>query len=250
MNRHVVVLFGGLLVGLSLGACHVASPWLGGLQLEEHRLAAPPDLDSGAFQPGEASQEEILSRHADKRAATFHSQVDFVDGNPVITSLGEPANLTARLVASPDDPMRSIARLYRGDEEIFAADAGLPSPALPLQSLWSYDGHWALELLYSDAETWAGRVFVDGEMLNAVRGYDEAFGFQLLAGRPFYFFRREGSVGFSYDGGEADLGYDDVVHYRCCAESVLNPVQAEEMVGFFAAREGTWYYVELGRFDL
>ena len=85
--------------------------------------------------------------------------------------------------------------------------------------------------------------------MNALKGYDEAFGFQLLAGKPFYFYLRNGHVGYSYDGKEMELDYDEVPHYRCCGESVLNPVQARNMVAFFAVREKTWFYDELGAFD-
>ena len=237
------------LLAAGLAACSPSSSQLpGGLQLEEHALADAPTPEPFGFQPLQGTQDEILARHADDRAATFPIEVDLIDGNPAIVSLGDSGDLVARLIPSPEDPVRSIAVLYRGEEEIFSADAGLPSPALPLQALWSYDGHWALEVLYADTETWAGHVYIDGELVNALKGYDEAFGFQLLDGKPFYFYVREGSVGISYAGEEADIGYDEVIHYRCCAESTLNPVQAVNMVALFAQRDGTWSYVELGRF--
>ncbi len=248
-HLHVRVLAIGIVIAVLAGCARSSSPWPGGLELEEHPLAAAPIPESLSFQPLQGSQEEILARHADDRAASIPSEVDTVDGNPAMSSLGETGDLIARVVPPPGDPLRQIVKLYRGDEEIFTADAGLPSPALPLQALWAYDGHWALELLYSDADTWAGQLYVDGQLVNALKGYDEAFGFQLLDGKPFYFYERDGSVGISYDGEEADLGYDEVIHYRCCAESTLNPVQAVNMIAFFAERDSAWYYVELGRFD-
>jgi hypothetical protein len=223
--------------------------WPGGLTVEEHALSGAPQLDPLTFQPVDGTQEDVLARHADLRSRAIPHEVQFVDGYPTMAALGDPGDLQARILPSAEDPIRSVVQLYRGEEKIFSADAGLPSPALPLQALYTYNGHWALELLLSEPEVWAGRVYVDGTLANDSLGYDEAFGFQLLGGKPFYFFVREGRIGFSYDGEEADLGYRQVIHYRCCSESVLNPLQAEDMVAFFAERDGQWYYVELGRFD-
>jgi hypothetical protein len=238
------------MLAAALAACSPSTPRLpGGLQLEEHALAAAPAPDSLSFQPLQGTQEEILARHAADRAATYSNEVVSVDGNPAMRSLGETGDLIAQLVPSPEDPLRQTVKVYRGDEEILVVDAGMPSPALPMQGLWTYGGHWALEALYADADTWAGQVYLDGKLVNTLEGYDEAFGFQLLGGKPFFFYERDGRVGFSYDGQEADLGYGEVIHYRCCAESVLNPTQAENMVAFFARRDSTWYYVELGLFD-
>lgn len=245
---HLRLLAMGIIVAALAACAPSSSPWPGGLQVEEHALAAAPEPVPLVFQPVQGTQDEILARHADDRTAAYSIEIVTQDGNPALRSMGESDDLVARVVPPPEDPLRQIVKLYRGDEEIFTADAGLPSPAVPLQALWTYDGHWALELLFSDADTWAGQIYIDGELVNSVKGYDEAFGFQLLDDKPFYFYVRDGSVGMSYDGQEADLGYDEVIHYRCCAESMLNPIQAVNMVAFFASRDGTWYYVELGPF--
>jgi len=247
-HLHLRLLAIAMVVAL-LAACTPSSQWPGGLVLEEHPLAAAPEPVPLIFEPLDGTQDEILAEHAGDRAGTYSIEIAAVGGIPVMRSLGESDDLVAQVVPSAEDPLRQIVKLYRGEEEIFAADAGLPSPALPLQALWTYDGHWALEVLYADADTWAGQLYVDGELASATRGYEEAFAFQLLDGKPFYFFLRGGSVGISYNGEEADLGYDEVIHYRCCAESMLNPVQAVNMVAFFAVRDSLWYYVELGRFD-
>ena len=248
--RHLLVkiLAIGLIVAV-LAACGPSSPqWPGGLHVEEHALAAAPEPVPLVFEPLGETQEEILAKHAGDRTGQYLMDITMLDGNPAMMSLGESDDLIAKVISSTEDPLRQTVKLYRGEEEILAVDGGLPSPALPLQGLWRYGGHWALEVLYADADTWAGQVYIDGEPINALKGYDEAFGFQLLDARPFYFYVREGSVGISYDGEEADLGYDEVIHYRCCAESMLNPLQAVNMVAFFASRAGTWYYVEIGPF--
>ena len=53
-------------------------------------------------------------------------------------------------------------------------------------------------------------------------------------------------MGVAYDGQEYFLGYYRVPHHRCCSAADLNPVQYENMVGFFAVREDHWVYTEIG----
>jgi len=244
-----IVFVTALFVGLGLSGCAVISPPAeGGLQLEEHPLNGPPNAESGVFEPLHGTQEDILAVHASDRAERFSSEVILVQGEPGIWSLGERQDLLAVIETAAQGEPRQTARLMRGDTLLFEVDAGLPSPALPLQGLWTYGDHWALEVLFSDPDNWVGRLYIDGELVNEQEGYEEAFGFQLLGGRPFFFYQREGSVGYSFDGRETDLGYDEVPHYRCCSESSLNPLQAENMVAFFALRDQVWHYVELGDF--
>jgi hypothetical protein len=140
--------------------------------------------------------------------------------------------------------------LFEDDQSLFKVDAGLPSPALPLQSLWTYGDHWVLEILYAEEEIWEGRIFQDGQLLNETLDYQEAFGFQLLAEKPFYFFQREDGLGYSYDGVETELPYDQILHYGCCSASTLNPIPAKNMVAFYALTGEGWFYVELGDFQL
>ena len=165
-------------------------------------------------------------------------------------SQGPGPSLEAVLVVSPDNPLRQIVELLEGDEIILSVDGGLPSPVLPLQSLWSYEDHWALEILYAEEEIWQGRIYLNGELLNESQDYQEAFGFQLLGGKPFYFFQREDALGYSYDGIEMELPYDSIPHYNCCSASTINPLPAENMVAFYALTGDDWYYVELGDFQV
>jgi hypothetical protein len=242
--KQSICIFLAALVALGLAGCAAPSA---PLMLEEHALSAAPGTDSFSFQPAQGTQEGILAAHAAQRAAIYSIPVNVVDGNLAIASLGENGDLTAALFTAPDTQEQTV-KVVRGDREVFATSAGMPSPVLPLQGLWTYNGHWALEILLADQDTWAGQVFIDGKLVNDAQKYDEAFGFQLLAGRPFFFFSRGGKIGYSYDGRETDLGYDRIPHYQCCSESVQNPIQAKEMVAFFALRGETWYYVELGDF--
>jgi hypothetical protein len=123
---------------------------------------------------------------------------------------------------------------------------GPASPIDKLRGLWAYDGHWYLEVADGQGQ---GQVIRDGASLNERHGYEETFGFQLLRGRPFYLFDREGQIGVAYEGQEIVLGYESVPHYGCCSGAELSPVQAENMAAFFALRDGAWYYVEIGAYE-
>lgn len=251
MNRRLVSRLSlCVLLGLTLAGC---APLFGkppaGLAVEEHPLAGPPTLDPLTFSPVEGTQASVLARHAEARARGFPVTVELVGPDPEITSIGESADWKARMTTSKQAPPQQVVIVEQGGKQVFSAPAGMPSPILPLQGLWTYSGHWALELVDTDSEEWRGQVFIDGKLINEAEAYDEAFGFQLLDGRPFFLFSRGGRLGYAYDGVEVDLGYDRIPHYRCCSESVLNPVQAQSMVAFFAQRGGDWFYVELGQLD-
>lgn len=245
LSRIVVLVF----FVIALNGCTLLPQRVSTLQLEEHQLSSAPELVPLGFDPLQDSQEEVLAKHASERALIVLNEVFTDNGNPAITSLGENAELKAVVVnATPGQPDQTV-RLVRGDELVFEAPAGLPSPAVPVQALWTYDGHWALEILFTDETTWAGQIFIDGKLVNEEKGYDEAFGLQLLADKPFFLYMRDGHAGYSYDGKETDLDYSEIPHYRCCAETGINPLPAQNMVALFAAKNQEWFYVELGAFD-
>lgn len=238
------------LVALTFSGCATRQPPpLASLKLEEHPLMGAPMLEPLSFQPSQESAQEVLGQHAVAREDGYQNNVVTVAGNPALTSLGDDGGLLAVLTTAEQGQPNQTITVFRGDELLLEIPAGLPSPALPLRGLWTYDGHWALEMLLADENAWAGQIWIDGQMVNSNRGYREAFGLQLLAGKEFYFFERDGQLGYSYDGQEFDLGYEDIPHYRCCSESALNPVQAKTMVAFFAVQGNSWYYVELGEFE-
>lgn len=235
---------------LALGGCAVIFPKPNvTLELEEHQLTDAPEPAPLNFQPLDGTQEEILAKHADERTTTVSNETFSFDGNPAISSLGDKKDLMAVVLITNPNQLDQTVKLFRGDEIVFEAPGGLPSPAVPVQALWAYDGHWALEILYSDQNSWTGKVYIDGKLINEQKGYDEAFGFQLLANKPFYFYMRNGQVGYSYDGHEIELNFSYVPHYNCCSESEINPTKSQNMVGFFAQRDSSWYYVELGNFN-
>ncbi len=114
-----------------------------------------------------------------------------------------------------------------------------PSPS---QSIWvfcEWNGKWILET--SDF------IIQDGQVLNHILGYDQMFGWNVLAGKPFYFFTQNGVVQISYNGQVLPVQYDYVPHYGCCEAGLArNPGCNNNIVWFFGAREGIWYFVEIG----
>lgn len=250
MRAHIQFksIFSVLLVAILTACASSANHLPGGVILEEHALGQAPVSDPFNFQPVEGTKANILLKHADERSQVTPTTYSFIDGNPVIKKPWGGSELNAVVFTDAGDITEQFVQVSTHDDTIFTTSAGMPSPVMPLQGLWTYGRHWALEILYATPATWTGRIFIDGIMVNQDKGYDEAFGFQLLSDQPFFFYKRNGLIGISYDGREADLDYNEIPHYLCCSDSILNPIPAENMVAFFARRSETWYYVELGTF--
>jgi hypothetical protein len=109
----------------------------------------------------------------------------------------------------------------------------------PVFLFTQWGSHWLLEV--------DGVMIQDGIDLNQSLGYDEIFGWDLLDGKPVYFFRKGAKVGISYDGKILPVAYDEVFHHGCCGFAANNPyaINRYEFV-YFALRDGMWYGVELG----
>lgn len=132
----------------------------------------------------------------------------------------------------------SVRRRY---EIVYIHRVSEVSVAPPVKGLTAWNGQWVLEI--------DGQVIVDGQNLNEELGYDEIFGWRLLAGKPFYFFRVGDRTSISYDGEVLPVSYDEVIHYRCCGPARFNVVGNSNMVWFHARRDGTWTYVEIGVYE-
>jgi hypothetical protein len=238
-----------LVLCVFITACQTSRSSLpGGLSLEEHALSQAPASDLFSFQPVEGTQEKILALHADERKQVIPMSVITIENNPALKASWGGSDLIATVFTDAENQPEQIVKVSSQGDTLLTTSAGMPSPVMPLQGLWTYGRHWALEILYATPEVWTGQIFIDGILTNEDKNYDEAFGFQMLADKPFFFYQRNGIIGISYDGQEAELGYTSIPHYLCCAESILNPIPAENMVAFFAQRNETWYYVELGDF--
>lgn len=233
----------------SEAACAQVTHLANGLTEYAFRLKAAPGSGPLTFEPVNCTMDEALAVHAAERSPSTSQEPTTVNGEPALTAdlNGQPLVAVFKPGTS-QSPEQSID-VQLGGKTILTLDAGLPSPALPLQSLVTYDGHWALEFLYATPDVWAGQIYLDGASLNQANGYDEAFGLQLINGEPFYFFSKGGQIGANYQGETADLGYTAITHYECCSDSVLNPAPAKTLVAFFAQQGGDWYYVQIGSFQ-
>jgi len=232
-----------------------------GLRIDEYALQDSPDLEPLTFVPLQGSQQEILSQHEEERSPTYLNNSFFTDNHYLMSADFGDQELVAREVITSNEnkPARLTIEVMLSDNVIYSIPAGDVSPLMPLQGLWTFDGHWVVEVA-TVSQTYdarhnenvfqaLGHIIKDSEDLNQSNAYLETFGFQLLNGKPFYFFSRDGEIGFSYDTQETRLGYTSVPHYGCCSAAELNPRPAKNMVSFFAQKNGDWYYVEIGVFE-
>jgi hypothetical protein len=266
IKNHKVPLFIVLFTLLCLDGCgsKAATPagLPSGLSVEEYQLTSAPGVEPLTFLPVQGTQEGILAKHQQERENTFPDDSVVVSRWPgKFVQLGND-RLETQLSYTPYETnvgtFEHVAvQVSRNGEVFYSIPAGDGSPINSVQGLWAYSNHWVLEIAYVTEKILpqneisidsSGQIVEDGELLNERHGYDEAFGFQLMDGRPFYFFQREGRMGISYDGQEVPLGYAQIQHHRCCSGSALNPRIARNMVAFFAQRDGDWYYVEIGVF--
>jgi hypothetical protein len=217
-----------------------------GLTIEENEVEDKFDLDRMNFAPVHGSKEAILARHADEKEEPhqYMTSVTLEDGRK-LQGFTEDTN---------DEKMKVVLRL--DGESIFEVDAGDVSPLGAFQGLWLDNDAWVLEIgyvtntvdgnsVYSES---SGQVYRDGVNLNDLYGYDEIFGYQLLDGKPFFFYKLDGKIHLSYDNQTLPLWYDVVTHHACCSAGALNPTQAPNWVGFWGERDGVRYYTEIGKY--
>jgi hypothetical protein len=132
--------------------------------------------------------------------------------------------------------------LVKADGETIFSYQPVASPvAEPVKGLWGWQGGWVLEV--------NGTLIVNGENINGKEGYGEIFNWTLIDGKPLFFFERGSQVGIAYDGSILPLAYAQVIHYQCCEPAMFNIGSSSDMVWFYALRDATWYYVELGKFE-
>ena len=232
-----------------------------GLTIDQYQLKEIPAVDPLLFEPILGSQDEILSIHAAEKKELFVDNSFFENSLPGKKAFLNGKELVAQEIISntPSGTNQTISiDLSLDKKSIYTIEGGDVSPTNSLQGLWTYDGHWMLEIAYvtktvnsqeNDATfNVTGQIVQDGELLNEKLGYQEAFNAQIINGKPFYFFKKDGEIGISYGNQTTLLGFDEVPHYKCCSAAEMNPRSAQTMVSFFAEKKGTWYYVEIGTF--
>ena len=228
------------------------------LSIEEHALTRRPEAEFTRLYFAEGTQESVLEKHADERSQiiTFMDRSCNMDDH-----FGQCAALGADQLAAWDDyttgPFGSgSVTITRNGKRIYQIPVGDSSPIGSLRGLWTYADHWALETAFVTnhrigneiVSQASGQISVDGKLLNQQLGYQEAFGFQTMHGKPFYFFKQHGKIGTVYNDVAIPLNYVEIPHYGCCSAATLNPRAAQNMVAFFARKGSTWYYVEIGVF--
>ena len=257
-NVSLLIILIGLI--LSTGCAHPSAPSQSlppGLSVEEHLLAHSPEAEYSTLDFAEGNSDEILAKHADERAliAGYGTSSCIVANQMAYcTRLGE-AELAAWTEYGGLLNQGKVVVTLNG-KQIYTIGVGDSSPIGTLRGFGVYEDHWVLETaniqnhLQGNAiiSEPVGQITIDGTLLNKQKGYQEAFGFQTMRGSPLYFFKRDGKIGVSLAGREADLGYDEVLHYGCCSAGTLNPQVSQNMVAFFARKGSQWYYIEAGVF--
>ncbi len=143
----------------------------------------------------------------------------------------------------------SKVNVYLDDQPAYSSEFNDVSVYGPLDGPWTYGDHWALVVIDAKSDGQQGwvpftRLIQDGQDLTAAKGYQQAFQFSVLDGKPFYFYQKADKIGLSFDGQELAKDYDEVPHYSCCSDALRNPGNSMNMVWFFARRGNDWYYVE------
>lgn len=217
------------------------------LTIEEHAIEMIDwEGETLVFEPIAGTREGILAVHEDERV------------KPAIIFTA-PVTIAKDTIHVEEHFNENLVRIdvLRGNNLELSIDAGVISPIDNYRGVWVIDGHWYLEIAHVEENAndpnasyniW-GEIFKDGISLNEVYGFDETFNFQILAGKPFFFYKSEDLFGFSYDGKIKSLNYTDIPHYLCCSASAFNPKASENMVAFFASNANGEYYVEIGKFN-
>jgi len=219
-------------------SCLQARPGASQLVIEEHPLKVGPmipQVEGPYFETADGDTPEILAKNQCYRAgeALWDFSQASVGGQPL--ELRHSGDLGDEL------------QITLGDRLVYNV-LTRPCAFTMERGSWGYEGHWAVELqLPNEQDPWLptdGQIIQDGQDLNAACGYEESYNFALLGGKPFYFYRKEGGLGISYDGQELPLPYDEIPHYQCCSAGATNPETRPNLVWFFGRKGQQWYYVE------
>ncbi len=232
-----------------------------GLTIDEYALVSAPSTEPLTYTAIRWTAGEMHIKHNPYRWDTFQD-ISYYDDwhlSMATTFQGQKLVATEYYTATATYDAFGAVHIYKNDELIDKIPIGNGSPVQGLRGLWTYDQNWVVETAYvisidhpkSNAEstTVTGQIVKNGVLLNEQYQLDEMFGFQTMHGRPFYFYKQDGEINISYDEQEVILGYDAIPHYGCCSAGILDPHPAKNMVSFFAHKNGTWYYVEVGVFD-
>ena len=107
----------------------------------------------------------------------------------------------------------------------------------PLKKFAVWNRQWVLEV--------GEQLIINGASVNKSSGVDRIFNWQILKGKPFYFYQRGSRVGIHYGDQDLPVYYDEVIHYQCCEPAAFNPEGNASIIWFYARKDGIWNYVEV-----
>jgi hypothetical protein len=160
-----------------------------------------------------------------------------------------------RIVNEPIENLKEKVVVLRNGEEVFETKISQCVYSGLLEA-WGYDNHWVIEFVTTDAgcamvpKSDIIDIVRDGVSLKNENNYKSVFGFQLLAGKPFYFFKKhDNTFGVNYDGNEIELGYDDIPYSDPHPGLDKSIIQYQNIVVFSAEKDGVWSSVVIGVFN-
>ncbi|OGO16927.1 MAG: hypothetical protein A2Z14_06040 [Chloroflexi bacterium RBG_16_48_8] len=132
--------------------------------------------------------------------------------------------------------------VIRNDEIIYIHDISyIGPPHCPLMSFQQWKDQWVMEV--------DGEVIVNSGLLHQKYGYTRAFHWQLLNGKPFFFFEKDGMYGISFNEQVLPVEFDEIAYAMCgVLPPTLGPRGNSRIVGFYGRKGGYWHYYELGLF--
>jgi hypothetical protein len=261
------LLLGLFLISILISGCDPKNSTLSTLRselnIDVYPLENAPSIEPLTIEPINGTQAEIFAKHQREREDIYPDNCPFYTNNPGTPIKYGNSQLIAVNVYSDPIPGQGAlepvsVQVARDGEVIYSIPAGVGSPINTIWGLWTYSNHWVLEIAYVNERITEnneitmeinGQIIQDGILINEQYGYEEAFGFQLLNGKPFYFYKRNVRIGIYYNNQEIQLGYTHVPHYGCCSSWELNPRIAKNMVSFISQREDEWFYVEIGIYN-
>lgn len=134
-------------------------------------------------------------------------------------------------------PARGTYKVFKNNRTVFTFIVG---PFSAIEFFASPAGKWILE--YNNGKN--DRVAVNGKYIGRKR-YKHVFNYKFFNSKPFYFFEKNEKTYLSYNGGILNTSYERVFRGGCCDNGIFNPVSTNKYLGFFAKKNGYWYYVEV-----
>lgn len=236
---------------------HNPTPPFSGYALYQNEYLIQRDI--ARFWPVSLKEQRSTGEKTD---GNFLLAFETINGEKLVASLDGIRPWPAQSQTSQESAVRTPP-VYFGDQVAFAETVGsevsvyagsgvLYTASLPVggsavsysnlhtwgQSTTGDQSHWVLEF--------DGHVIVDGQDFNQTNNYNEVFSWQVVGGKPFFFFTRDGLTHLNYAGRDLLYTYDQVIHGGSGEAALYNPGSSDQLVWFYALRDGLWYYVEAG----